>query len=76
MTHIHRSKKFTAKLSPDGQTITVNSLVYCLIEGKNEEFKIREIWKLINDGNAIDVHYDLASSQGSRTEDRVYDKVN
>jgi hypothetical protein len=76
VNHRGRGKKFTAKLSPDGQTMTVNSLVYCLIEGKNEEFKVTEVWKLIDDGNAIAVHYDVAStSQGDRAEDREYDKV-
>ena len=75
--HVGRSKKFTAKLSPDGRSMTVNSVVYCLIEGKNEEFKVTEIWKLMNGGNTIAVHYDVASiSQGDRVEDREYDKVN
>jgi hypothetical protein len=72
-----RIKKFTAKLSPDRKTITINSFVSCLIQGKNEDFEVTEIWKLINDGNSIAVHYDLASTfEGARTEDRVYDKVN
>jgi hypothetical protein len=31
VNHLGRSKKFTARLSPGGQTMTVNSLVYCLI---------------------------------------------
>ena len=54
----------------------VNSVVYCDIQGKKEEFKVAEIWKLINDGRSISVRYDLESTLiEARVMKRVYDKV-
>ena len=77
VNHIGRGKKFTVKWSGDGQTMTVNSVVYCDIDGKKEEFKVTEIWKLINEERSISVRYDLESTLiGERVMKRVYDKVN
>ena len=71
-------KKFNVRWSDDGQTLTVNSFVYMKInDEKKEEFKVTEVWKLINDGKSILLQANLTSTLiGERVMKHVYDKVN
>ena len=55
-------KKFTVKLSADGQTMTVNSIVHLMVPTpfninaqKQAFFYVTEVWKLSNDGKTISV---------------------
>jgi len=48
-------KKFTVKLSADGQTMTVNSIVHFPVAQKQESVDVTEVWTLSNDGKTISV---------------------
>lgn len=72
-----KRKKFTVKWSGDGQTMTINSVVYMDMNDQKSEFNVVEVWKLINGGKSISVQSDLKSTSiGGRVMKRVYDKVN
>ena len=76
-TLFKRGKTFSVKWSDDGKTMTVNSLVYLDINGEKQEFKVTEVWKLINDGKSISLEANLTSALiGERVAKHVYDKVN
>lgn len=76
VTLTRRGKMFTAKWSGDGNTMTVNSLVYLDIDGERQEFKVTEVWKLINDGKSISLQANAKSTVfGDRTWTFVYDKA-
>ncbi len=77
-------KKFTVKLSADGQTMTVNSIVhlmtatpYYVIVQKEEFVYITEIWKLSNDGKYISVQAFAKSTlfTGERSWKTVFEKT-
>jgi len=83
-----RGKKFTVKLSADGQTMTVNSIVHLsvvqffsvLAPGplnknayKKEFVYVTEVWKLSNDGKSITVKTNAKS--GVVGEERVWNTV-
>jgi hypothetical protein len=72
-----RGKKFTIKLSADGQTMTVNSTVRLMVGQKQESVYITEVWKLSNDGRSISVQANAKSSlyDGGRSWKTVFDKV-
>jgi hypothetical protein len=64
-----RGKKFTVKLSADGQTMTVNSIVHLMIATpfnvnvqKQAFFYVTEVWKLSNDGKSISVQANAKST--------------
>jgi len=57
-----RGKKFTVKLSDDGQTMTVNSIVHLMVPTpsninvqKKAFVYVTEVWKLSNDGKSISI---------------------
>ena len=77
-TLLRTQKKFAANWSDDGQTMTVNSVVYMHINGeKTEEFIVTEVWKLINAGKSISLEANLKSTLiGERAMKHVYDKLN
>jgi len=70
-----RGKKFTVKLSADGQTMTVNSIVHLMIAQKQEFFNVTEVWKLSNDGMSISVQAKARStlSGGERSWKTVFE---
>jgi hypothetical protein len=79
-----RGKKFTVKLSADGQTMTVNSIVHLMtatpfnINVQKQAFVyVTEVWKLSNDGKAISVQTNAKSNigGGERSWMTVFDKV-
>lgn len=80
-----KGKKFTVKLSADGQTLTVNSIVhfttatpYHANVQKQEFVNVTEVWKLSNNGRSISVQANAkAASFGSeeRSWTTVFDKV-
>ena len=79
-----RGKKFTVKLSADGQTMTVNSIVHLMmavpfsINTRKQEFVyVTEVWKLSNDGKTISVQANATttSSSDERSWKTVFDKV-
>jgi len=72
-----RGKKFTVKLSADGQTMTVNSIVHLMIAQKQEFVNVTEVWKLSNDGMSISVQANATStlSGGERSWKTVFDKA-
>ena len=80
-----RGKKSTVKLSADGQTITVNSIVYLMVATpsninvlKQMVVYVTEVWKLSNDGKSITVQANATSTLGSveRSWKTVFDKAN
>ena len=80
-----RGKKFTVKLSADGQTMTVNSIVHLVtavpfsINTQKQQFVyVTEVWKLSNDGKSISVQAKAKSNlQGEeRSWKTVFDKAN
>ena len=80
-----RGKKFTVKLSADGQTMTVNSIVYLMVATpsninvlKQMVVYVTEVWKLSNDGKSITVQANATSTLGSveRSWKTVFDKAN
>ena len=73
-----RGKKFTVKLSVDGQTMTVNSTVHLTVVGQKQAFVyVTEVWKLSNDGRSISVQASAKSSLigSERSWKTVFDKV-
>ena len=79
-----RGKKFTVKLSADGQTMTVNSIVHLMtadpfsINTQKQQFVyVTEVWKLSNDGKTISVQANAKSTLfgGERSWKTVFDKV-
>ena len=79
-----RGKKSTVKLSADGQTMTVNSIVYLMVPTpsntnvlKQMFVYVTEVWKLSNDGKSISVQANAKSSEwgGERSWKTVFDKV-
>ena len=80
-----RGKKFTVKLSADGQTMTVNSIVHLMtavpfsINTQKQQFVyVTEVWKLSNDGKSISVQANATSTLGGdeRSWKTVFDKAN
>ncbi len=64
-----RGKKFTVKLSADGQTMTVNSIVHLMVATpfnikvqKQAFFYVTEVWKLSNDGKSISIQANAKST--------------
>jgi len=80
-----RVKKFTVKLSGDGQTMTVNSVVHLMVASPyhvNVQTQmlvyVTEVWKLINDGKSISVQANAKSNLfgDERSWKTVFDKAN
>lgn len=63
-----------AKWSGDGQTMTVNSGRSFDKNGETPDFKITEVWTLINDGTSISIQVNSSSKSGDSTMKLVYDK--
>jgi hypothetical protein len=77
-------KEFTVKLSADGQTMTVNSIVHLMVATpyhvnvqKQEIVYVTEVWKLSNDGKSISVQANTKSTLfgDKRSWNTVFDKV-
>ena len=80
-----RGKKFTVKLSADGQTMTVNSIVHLMVPtpykvNVKEQMLVyvTEVWKLSNDGKSITVQANAKSNTfgEERSWKTVFDKAN
>ena len=80
-----RGKKFTAKWSADGQTMTVNSTVHLMVAtpykvNSREQMLVyvTEVWKLSNDGKSIVVQANARSNSfdSGRSWTTVFEKVN
>ena len=78
-------KKFTVKLSADGQTMTIKSIVYFMTATpyhvnvmKKAFTNVTEVWKLSNDGKSITVQSIAKSNiwDGERSWKTVFDKTN
>ena len=67
-------EKSTARWSDDGKTMTVNSVKSFDTNGEKADFKVTEVWKLINDGKSISVQVNSSSISGENTMKLVYDK--
>ncbi|CAA9503556.1 MAG: hypothetical protein AVDCRST_MAG96-2106 [uncultured Segetibacter sp.] len=79
-----RGKKFTVKLSADGQTMTVNSIVNLMVATpfnikvqKKAFVYVTEVWKLSKDGQSILVQANAKSSlfRGERSWQTVFNKA-
>ena len=79
-----RGKKFTVKLSADGQTMTVNSIVRLMtavpfsIDTQKQQFVyVTEVWKLSDDGKTISVQANAKTTLSSdeRSWKTVFYKV-
>lgn len=80
-----RGKKFTVKLSDNGQTMTINSIVHFMVPTpyhvdvlKQAFVYVTEVWKLSNDGNSISVQANAKSNlfDVGRSWNTVFDKAN
>ncbi|TCD00379.1 hypothetical protein [Pedobacter psychroterrae] len=60
----------TARWAHDGQTMIVTSLKSFYTKGKEPDIKVKEVWKLINDGKSISVQVNLRKEMRKL----VYDK--
>ncbi len=78
-------KKFTANLSTDGKTMTVNSVVHLMVAKPyhvdvQEQLLVyvTEVWKLSDDGKSISVQANAKSNSfgDERSWKTVFDKVN
>ena len=78
-------KKFTVKLSADGQTMTVNSIVHNMVPTpyhvnvlEQMLVYVTEVWKLSDDGKSISVQANAKSNLfgGERSWKTVFDKAN
>jgi hypothetical protein len=78
-------KKFTVKLSPDGQTMTVNSIVHLMVaKPYHTDFQeqlivnVTEVWKLSDDGKSITVEANATSSLygDKRSWKTVFERTN
>ena len=67
-------EKSAAKWSGDGQTMTVNSVRSFDTNGLTADFKIKEVWKLIDGGKSISIQVNSTSNSGEDTMKLVYDK--
>ncbi len=68
-------EKSTSRWSDDGQTMTVNSVKSFDTNGAKADFKVTEVWKLINDGKSISVQVNSTTiSGGENIMNLVYDK--
>jgi hypothetical protein len=77
-------KKFTVKLSDNGQTMTVNSIVHKMVPTpsntnvlKQMVVYVTEVWKLSNDGKSISVQANAKSNlfDSGRSWKTVFDKA-
>ena len=77
-------KKFTVKLSADGQTMSVTTIVHKMVPTpsninvqKQAFFYVTEVWKLSNDGKSISVQANAKSNLfgGERSWKTVFDKA-
>ena len=64
----------TARWSDDGQTMTVSSVRSFDTNGETADFKVTEVWKLVNDGKSISIQVTSSSIHGENTMKLVYDK--
>ena len=80
-----RGKKFTVKLSADGQTMTINSIVHLMVATpyrvnvlEQMVVYVTEVWKLSNDGKSISVQATAKSNSfgSERSWETVFNKVN
>ena len=67
-------EKSTARWSEDGQTITIVSVRSFDANSEKADFKITEIWKLINNGKSISVQVNSVSASGEHAMTLVYDR--
>ncbi len=63
-----------ARWSDDGQTMTISSARFLKDDGEKIDFKVTEVWKLINEGKSISVRVHSSSTYGERTMKLVYDR--
>jgi hypothetical protein len=77
-------KKFTAKLSADGKTMTVNSIVHLMVpKPYHVDVKeqlvvyVTEVWKLSDDGESISVQTNAKSNSDSqmRSWNTIFDRM-
>jgi hypothetical protein len=67
-------EKSAAKWSGNGQTMTVNSVRSFDKNVETADFKVTEVWKLINGGKSISIQVNSTSISGENTMKLVYDK--
>lgn len=67
-------EKSSAWWSDDGQTMTVHSVRSFDKNGGTADFKVTEVWKLINGGKSIVIQVNERSSSGEHTMTLVYDR--
>jgi len=67
-------EKSSASWSGDGQTMTVHSVRSFDTNGKTADFKVTEVWKLIDSGKSIAIEVNERSKSGEHTMTLVYDR--
>ena len=67
-------ERSAVRWSDDGQTMTVRSIRSFDPKGATADFKVTEVWKLINGGKSISIQVNSKSISGENTMTLVYDK--
>lgn len=67
-------KSSVASWSASGDEMTIKSTVSGERNGQTFEFKITEVWKLLDDGKTLSIDYTSESPRGTNHQTFVYDK--
>ena len=67
-------EKSTARWSDDGQTMTVISVRSLDAYSEKADFKVTEVWQLINEGQSISIQVNSSSISGENTMKLAYDR--
>lgn len=68
-------RKSSAKWSEDGQSLSINSTITLNRNGETIEIKVKETWKLTDNGNTLSIESNSSSSFGENSMKLFYDKV-
>jgi hypothetical protein len=67
-------KTSAANWSADGKTMTVFSVRSFDENGKTADFRVTEIWKLVEDGNSISIDVTSQAQNGDHTMKLIYER--
>ena len=60
--------------SANGEEMTINSTISGERNGQTFEFKVTEVWKLLDGGKTLSIDYTSVSQRGTNNQTFVYDK--
>ena len=68
-------KKSTVKWADDGKSMTVNGVIHFERDGQLSEIKVKEDWKLSDDGKTLTIASASSSSFGENAMKMIFDKA-